>query len=45
VGVPVFDLTPISAFTAIFTENGPLTTEMLAEIRNKLSEVELTPVD
>ena len=43
IGPPVFDLTPLSRFKAVFTEEGPLTGDRLAEIRDELSSVDLVP--
>ena len=42
-GGPIFDLTPLDAFTAIYTEEGRLTRKMLAEIQSELASVELQP--
>jgi translation initiation factor 2B subunit (eIF-2B alpha/beta/delta family) len=42
-GSPVFDLTPLDRFEAVFTEEGQLTPERLAEIRAELDSVELLP--
>lgn len=36
-----FDTTPIDAFEAVFTENGPLTREMLESTRNRLGAAKL----
>lgn len=43
VGPPVFDLSPIKRFEAVFTEEGALDMDRLAEIRNELGSVELIP--
>ena len=42
-GGPVFDLTPLDAFTAVYTEEGRLTRIRLAEIQSELASVELIP--
>lgn len=42
-GGPVFDLTPLDAFTAVYTEEGRLTRIRLAEIQSDLASVELIP--
>ncbi len=42
-GMPVFDSTPLTRFHTVFTENGPLTSPDLEEIRARLGAVELIP--
>ncbi|HET6457110.1 MAG TPA: NUDIX domain-containing protein [Armatimonadota bacterium] len=42
-GGPVFDLTPLDAFSVVNTEDGWLTNKMLAEIQSELASVELIP--
>jgi translation initiation factor 2B subunit (eIF-2B alpha/beta/delta family) len=42
-GSPRFDLTPLSRFEGIFTEEGLLTQERLSQIRSDLASVELIP--
>lgn len=42
-GSPIFDLTPLDAFTGIYTEEGRLTNKRLAEIESELASVELIP--
>jgi methylthioribose-1-phosphate isomerase len=41
VGSPVFDLTPLSMFDAVFTEDGALTVERLTGVQTDLASVEL----
>ena len=41
----VFDLTPFSAFRAVFSEEGILTLDRISEIRNKLQSIELLPLE
>ncbi len=45
VGPPIFDLAPLSAFKAVFTEEGALTTSRLVVTRAELASVELIPAD
>ena len=42
-GAPIFELTPLDAFAAVFSEEGLLTRERLTEIRSELGSVELMP--
>jgi len=42
-GSPVFDLTPLGSFDAVFAEEGRITSAGLAEIRAELGSVELVP--
>jgi translation initiation factor 2B subunit (eIF-2B alpha/beta/delta family) len=41
----IFDVTPLSDFTEILTEEGNLTQENLSEIRSELASVELIPAE
>jgi translation initiation factor 2B subunit (eIF-2B alpha/beta/delta family) len=43
IGPSIFDLTPLSRFKTIFTEEGILDIDRLAELRDELSSVDLIP--